>query len=72
MFNVDETLGASDNLLFETAMEEIPASLDAEVVEKFQELLYYEESGKRIRAVNQQLRKAALLYNLNGLKIKQL
>ena len=72
MFNVDETLGASDNLLFETAMEEILASLDAEVVEKLQELLYYEESGKRIRAVNQQLRKAALLYNLNGLKIKQL
>ena len=72
MLNVNETLAVSENLLFEAAMEEIPASLDAEVVEKFQELLYYEESGKRIRAVNQQLRKAALLYNLNGLKIKQL
>ena len=72
MLNVNETLAVSENLLFEAAMEEIPASLDTENMNKFLQRLYDEESGQRIKAVNEQLKKAVKHYNLNGIKRKQL
>ena len=72
VLNVNETLAVSENLLFEAAMEEIPASLDTENMNKFLQRLYDEESGQRIKAVNEQLMKAVKHYNLNGIKRKQL
>ena len=72
VLNVNETLAVRENLLFEAAMEEIPASLDTENMNKFLQRLYDEESGQRIKAVNEQLKKAVKHYNLNGIKRKQL
>ena len=70
MLNVDKTLAVGDNMLFEAAMEEIPASLDIENMNRFLQRLYDEESGQRLKAVNDQLKKAINLYNLRGIKRK--
>ena len=72
VLNIDETLAVSDNLLFETATEEIPASLDSTTMNLFLQRLYDTESGKRMRAVNDQLKKAVKLYNLKGIKRRHL
>ena len=72
MLNIDETLAVGDNMLFDSAMEEIPATLDTESMNKFLRRLYDDESGQRIRAVNDQLKKAVKLFNLSGIKRKQL
>ena len=72
MLNIDETLAVGDNMLFDSAMEEIPATLDTESMNKFLRRLYDDESGQRIRAVNDQLTKAVKLFNLSGIKRKQL
>ena len=70
--NADETLAVGDNLLFEFAMEEIPASMEAEHMNMFLQRLYDTETGKRIKAGNNQLKKAAKLFGLKGIKRKQL
>ena len=72
VLNIDETLAVTDSLLFESAMDEIPASLNTEDMNLFLQRLYDEESGKIIRAVHEQLKKAVKIYNLKGIKINPL
>ncbi len=71
VLNIDTTLAVSDNLLFTSAMEEVPASLPANQLNQFLRLLNNTEEGARLKAVNDQLKEAVELYNLKEIKVKE-
>ena len=72
VLNVDQTLAASDNLLFEASAEELPASLDTSTMNVLMEKLLDTKSGKRMRATFNQLKMAAKLFKLSGTKRRAL
>jgi hypothetical protein len=71
VLNIYTTLAVSDNLLFTSAMEEVPASLPANQLNQFLRLLNNTEEGARLKAVNDQLKEAVELYNLKEIKVKE-
>ena len=68
MLNLDRTLAVGDNLLLSSSMEEIPPSLETVHMNHFTQRLFDYNEGKRLRAVQDQLKKAAKLCNVKRIK----
>ena len=70
--NLDTTLAVGDHLLFTTALEEVPASVDTNHMNQLLRRLEGYLEGARLRAVVEQLKKAAKLYKFDRIKQKVL